>query len=492
MSQRRGAQRDGKPLGRYRMYVSVGENATHIAMTEGRVLIEHYVTRPSDVAETDGNIYLGQVRKVLPGIEAAFVDIGTPKHGVMYRKDVGGADIDLGSDGGAGAGGAGTGGAAGVGTGGAAGAGVSAGVGAGVSGAGVSAGGGAANGTSKSSRRNRLGTKRIEQMLRANQQVLCQVTKRPVAHKGARLTTEISLPGRFVVLVPNDSNIGISRRLDSRTTRRLRSTISATLPKGFGAIARTAAEHATPEEIRRDVERLFGQWQQIVKLSKRSKAPSLLFKEPEIALRLIREEFNSDFREVVIDDPALYEKVRNYMETISAPSIDRIVLYDTTTERLPLMEKYQITEQLRKAVDSKVWLPSGGSLIIEHTEALTVIDVNTGKNVGSRSLRETLFVNNLEAAEEVAKQLRLRDIGGIIVIDFVDMDDKREREQLVTTLRAALARDKTRFSVEPVSEFGVVLMTRKRIGEGLLESVSNKCEDCAGVGLRLDEELLSA
>ncbi|HCB37469.1 MAG TPA: ribonuclease E/G, partial [Acidimicrobiaceae bacterium] len=474
MSRRRGSQRDGEPLGRYRMYVSVSPEATHIAITEGRVLIEHYVSRPSDdITEIYGNLYLGRVRRVLPGMEAAFVDIGTPKHAVLYRGDLGTdaenlvpaeAGLDNGSAGSAGNGSADNG----------------------------SAGnGGSEKRRGRDGRRNRSGP-RIETLLKSNQQILCQVTKNPLGHKGARLTTDVSLPGRYVVLVPNSSTMGISRRLDARTARRLRSILSKVVPTGFGVILRTAAEHAGSDEIARDIERLVQQWNQISDLSKRLSAPSLLFREPEMALRLIREEFNSEFREVVVDDRELYEQVRGYMETIDATSADRIVRYDTAAERLPLMERYQIAEQLRKALDRKVWLPSGGSLVIEHTEALTVIDVNTGRNVGKSSLNETILHNNLEAAEEVARQLRLRDIGGIIVIDFVDMDAKREREQLTKTFEAALARDKTRTYVEPMSDLGLVQMTRRRIGEGLLESVSDPCEDCGGIGLIVDEALVRA
>ncbi len=483
-SRRRGAQRDGEPLGRYRMLVSVKGDTTHVSITEGRVLIEHYIGHPADAEEIDGNIYLGYVRRVHPGIDTAFLDIGTDKNAVIHRQDaygvttdnsnpsalLGRADADNTNNPGESTGESDS----------------------SESDKSASKDVRPDNGRSKGFRVRKESGARIEHVLKAGQPVLCQVLKKPIGHKGARLTTEVSLPGRFVVLVPNSSVIGVSRRMEARVAKRLRSTLKSSLPEGFGAIVRTAAEHVTAEEISRDVERLVAQWQQIVELSKEAKGPNLLFKEPEMALRTLREEFSSDFREVIVDDPDLHKKIRSYMETIAAPSVDRVTLYDTKVEPLPLMEKYQVTEQLRKAVDSKVWLPSGGSLIIEHTEALTVIDVNTGKNTGSSSLDETLFINNLEAAEEVARQLRLRDIGGIIVIDFVDMESKQEQEQLVLTLRTALARDKTRFSVESVSKFGVVQMTRKRVGEGLLESVTHKCENCDGLGLLLDDELLSA
>jgi ribonuclease E len=239
----------------------------------------------------------------------------------------------------------------------------------------------------------------------------------------------------------------------------------------------------TTEELERDVKRLLSQWEQISALVAKQNRPGLLYREPDMAVRVIREEFNSEYRSVVIDEPKLYDDVADYVNAISPALAERISYYDRSEEALPLFERFQITEQLRKGLDRKVWLPSGGSLIIEHTEALTVIDVNTGRNVGSSSLEETVFRNNLEAAEEIARQLRLRDIGGIIVIDFVDMEIKENREQVVRVFKEALARDKTRTQVFPVSELGLVEMTRKRIGEGLLQSFADQCEVCSGRGV---------
>ena len=450
LTERRGKYRNGKPLGRYRMCVHVSEGATHISVLEGRSLIEYYVSRPSDdISEIYGNLYLGRVRRVLPGMEAAFVDIGTPKQAVLYRGDLTVAsdesDDDTGSD------------------------------------------------------RKRAGGRRgrsvagpaIGELIKNGQTVMCQVIKNPIGHKGARLTTEVSLPGRFVVLIPNSSVMGISRRLPSRERRRLRSLLAKEIPDGFGVILRTAAENVTAAEIRRDIERLTQQWTKISELAERSDAPVLLFREPELAVRIIREQFTADFREVVIDDRALFEQVKGYMEAVAAPLVDRIRYYDPVAERLPLFERVHVAEQVRKATDRKVWLPSGGSLIIEHTEALTVVDVNTGRNVGKSSLNETLFQNNLEAATEIAKQLRLRDIGGIIIIDFVDMDDKHQRDKLMSTLNEALARDKTRTATEPISDMGIVQMTRMRTGEGLLESMSDPCDECEGRGIQLRESLFA-
>jgi ribonuclease E len=272
--------------------------------------------------------------------------------------------------------------------------------------------------------------------------------------------------------------------------KRLRRILDEVKPAQHGVIVRTAAEGVTTEELRRDVLRLLRQWEQIESLSKRSKAPTLLYREPDMAVRVIREEFNKDYRGVVIDDPGLYEEVREYVESISPELADRVELYTAEDDPLPIFERYHVHEQLHKAIDRKVWLPSGGSLIIERTEALTVIDVNTGKNVGTSSLEETVFRNNLEAAQEIARQLRLRDIGGIIVIDFIDMEIKANREEVIKAFRDALARDKTRTQVFDISELGLVEMTRKRISEGLVESLSENCPMCTGRGIILDKELL--
>ena len=435
LRRRRGRERRGKPIGRYLMCVSVGDGVTQLAILEGRALIEHYVSRPADDAnEIHGNVYQARVQNVLPGMEAAFVDIGTPKNAVLYRGDVQFDADDV-----------------------------------------------------EGEKRPR-----IEQALKAKQRIIAQVTKNPIAHKGARLTQEISLPGRYVVLVPNSTTYGISKRLPDGERRRLRSILDQLKPAEHGIIVRTAAEGVTEEEIGLDIDRLAHQWDEIEALARRSEAPTLLYREPELVFRYIREEFNRDFRGVLIDDRATYEQVRAYAEGVAPALVDRISYYDPEEEPLPLFERHHVQEQLRKTLDPKVWLASGGSLVIENTEALTVIDVNTGKNVGKSSLEETVLANNLEAAEEVARQLRLRDIGGIIVIDFVDMDVAKNREKVAGALREALSRDKTRTQVFDISELGLVEMTRKRIGEGLLESFSSECEDCDGRGRQLDESLLAA
>ncbi len=430
---RGGRERRGKAVGRYMICVHVRPEMTQIALLEGRTLVEHYISRAADDAtQIDGNIYRGRVQNVLPGMEAAFIDIGTPKNAVLYHGDVrfDADDVE----------------------------------------------------TPKGS-----GQPRIEQLLKPGQTILCQVTKNPIGAKGARLTQEVSLPGRFVVLVPNSTAYGISKRLDDAERKRLRRIVDAVRPDGHGLIVRTAAAGASAEELEVDIARLVGQWDTIAAASLKGQGPALLYREPAIAVRVIREELNREYRAVVIDDSALYEQVRDYVGAVNPELADRVEFFDPEVESLPVFERYHVHEQLHKALDPKVFLPSGGSLVIDRTEALTVIDVNTGKNVGTTNLEETVYRNNLEAAEEVARQLRLRDIGGIIVIDFIDMEIRENRDKVGSALRSALARDKTRTQVFDISELGLVEMTRKRVSEGLIESMSTTCEICGGRGIVLDD-----
>jgi ribonuclease E len=300
----------------------------------------------------------------------------------------------------------------------------------------------------------------------------------------------VSLAGRFVVMVPGQpQTYGISKRLPDDERKRLRRVLDRVRPADAGLIVRTAAEGATEDELERDLRRLEAQWKQISDIAKRSKPGSLLYKEPELAIRIIREEFTKEYRGIAIDDPKLYEEVRSYVDAVSPELTDRVEYYDPEEENLPVFERFHVHEQLHKALDRKVWLPSGGSIIIERTEALTVIDVNTGKNVGSSNLEETVYRNNLEAADAVARELRLRDIGGIIVIDFIDMEIKSNREAVEEAFREALARDKTRTQVFPISELGLLEMTRKRVSEGLVEMFSETCPECAGRGFIVDQTM---
>jgi ribonuclease E len=434
IERRRGKERNGKAVGRYLMCVQVRPEFTQVAVLEGKSLIEHYVSRPADdETQIHGNIYLGRVQNVLPGMEAAFVDIGTAKNAVLYRGDVQFDKEDVVEQG---------------------------------------------------------PDPRIEHVLRARQMILCQVTKNPIGAKGGRLTQEVSLPGRFVGLIPDSRTYGISKRLPEGERRRLRSILDRIKPEQHGIIVRTAAENATEHELTTDLSRLLDQWEHIRKAAEKAQGPTLLYREPPLAVRVIREEFSNEYRGIVIDDPSLHSDVQEYIGAFNPEFADRVDLYDADSEGLALFEQYRIHEQLHKALDKKVWLPSGGSLIIEHTEALTVIDVNTGKNVGKSNLEETVFHNNLEAAEEIARQLRLRDIGGIIVIDFIDMEIRDNRKRVVEAFKDALARDKTRTQVFEISELGLVEMTRKRIGEGLLTSFADTCAVCAGRGIVLDLGML--
>jgi len=434
IERRKGKERNGRPLGRYMMCVQVRRDFTQVAMLEGRSLIEHYVSRPADDADQiHGNIYLGRVQNVLPGMEAAFVDIGTPKNAVLYRGDVQFDKEDVVEQG---------------------------------------------------------PEPRIEHVLQPRQLILCQVTKNPIGAKGGRLTQEVSLPGRFVVLIPDSPTYGISKRLPEDERRRLRTILDRVKPEEHGVIVRTAAENATEHELQTDMSRLLDLWEEIKESSKKASGPTLLYREPSLAVRVIREEFSSDYRGIVIDDAELFDEVRQYIADFNPEFADRVEFHDTNGEGLSLFEKMHVHEQIHKALDRKVWLPSGGSLVIEHTEALTVIDVNTGKNIGKTSLEETVFNNNLEAADEIARQLRLRDIGGIIVIDFIDMEIRENRRRVLERFKDALSRDKTRTQVFEISELGLVEMTRKRIGEGLLTNFADTCPDCEGRGFTVDHSML--
>ena len=433
VERRKGRERNGRPIGRYFMAVQVRNDLTQVAVMEGRSLIEHYVSRPADdVAQIHGNIYVGKVQNVLPGMEAAFVDIGTPKNAVLYRGDVQYDAEDIVDS-----------------------------------------------------------EPRIEQILKGKQLIVCQVTKNPIALKGARLTQEVSLPGRFVVLIPNSKTYGISKRLPDDVRKRLRGILDRVKPAEHGLIVRTAAESATEHELHADMTRLLEQWNAIEAKAAKASGPTLLYREPPLAVRVIREEFNSDYRGVIIDDHQLFEDVHSYVQAFNPELADRVEYFDPANEGLPIFEKFHVHEQIHKALDRKVWLPSGGSLIIEHTEALTVIDVNTGRNVGTSNLEATVFQNNLEAADEVAHQLRLRDIGGIIVIDFIDMEIKDNRRKVVEAFKTALSRDKTRTQVFDISELGLVEMTRKRIGEGLLTNFAGQCPECQGRGMLVNHDLLN-
>ncbi|MGY1782646.1 Rne/Rng family ribonuclease, partial [Geodermatophilus sp. SYSU D01036] len=405
-----------------RMVIRQRGERTQIAVLEDGVLVEHYVTQ-AQATSFAGNVYLGRVQNVLPSMEAAFVDIGKGRNAVLYAGEV---NWD----------------AAGL------------------------------SGKQRS----------IEQALKSGDKVLVQVTKDPIGHKGARLTQQVNLPGRFLVYVPGGSMTGISRKLPDTERQRLKDILKKIVPDDAGVIIRTAAEGASEEELTRDVARLQAQWEVIKQKSESSNnAPTLLYGEPDLAIRVIRDVFNEDFSELVVQGDDAWDTVEAYVAHVSPELTGRLTRH---TGEGDVFRDLRIDEQLAKALDRKVWLPSGGSLVIDRTEAMTVIDVNTGKFTGSGgNLEQTVTRNNMEAAEEIVRQLRLRDVGGIIVIDFIDMVLESNRDLVLRRLTECLGRDRTKHQVAEVTSLGLVQMTRKRVGQGLLEVFSEPCEHCRGRGV---------
>ena len=402
---------------------------TQIAIIEDDVMVEHYVNRNSNISYV-GNVYLGKVQNVLPSMEAAFVDIGKGRNAVLYAGEV---NWD-------------------------------------------------AHGLSDTAPR------KIEQVLKSGQSVLVQVTKDPIGQKGARLTSQISLPGRYLVYVPGGGMSGISRRLPDNERNRLKSILKNLIPDQAGVIIRTAAEGAPEAELERDVTRLKAQWDDIEKKASDSStsAPSLLYGEPDLTVRVIRDIFNEDFNKMLVQGDQAWDDIQNYIGHIAPELASKIEKWVAPKD---LFAENRVEEQLAKAFDRKVYLPSGGSLVIDRTEAMIVIDVNTGKFIGKGgNLEETVTKNNLEAAEEIARQLRLRDMGGIIVIDFIDMTLESNRELVLRRLVECLGRDRTKHQVAEVTSLGLVQMTRKRVGQGLIEAFSTTCESCGGRGIHIHSE----
>ena len=403
------------------MVIRDQDGLDQIAILEDGLLVEHYVARRTQSSMV-GNIYLGRVQNVLPSMEAAFVDVGRGRNAVLYAGEVNWDAVGLEGK-----------------------------------------------------------PRRIESALKSGDPVLVQVTKDPIGHKGARLTSQITLAGRYLVLIPGGSMMGISRKLPDKERARLKKILKAVVPSGSGVIVRTAAEGATEEQIRDDVARLTRQWEDIEKKRTNTKsAPTLLRGEPELAVRVVRDIFNEDFSKLVIEGRDTYATVKEYVDELSPELSDRVEQWVGTED---VFHAHRIDEQLAKGMDRKVWLPSGGTLIIDRTEAMTVIDVNTGKFIGAGgTLEETVTRNNLEAAEEIVRQLRLRDIGGIVIIDFVDMVLESNRDLVLRRLVECLGRDRTRHQVTEITSLGLVQMTRKRVGEGLVEAFSSPCEACEGRG----------
>ncbi len=432
-------RRDGREAGRRRAVVTEAEflarresvdrqmivrsrnGRIQIAVQEDNVLVEHYVARNQD-ASLIGNVYLGRVQNVLPSMEAAFVDIGRGRNAVLYSGEVDWDAVETGNQ-----------------------------------------------------------PRRIELALKTGDRVLVQVTKDPVGHKGARLTSQISLPGRYLVYVPGGAMNGISRKLPDTERARLKKILKEVLPESSGVIVRTAAEGATEDQLTRDVQRLTNQWEHISKQIETIQAPALLHSEPDLLVKIVRDVFNEDFSKMLIQGEDAHHTISKYLESVAPDLLDRVERYEGDQDPF---DAFRVTEQIEKALDRKVWLPSGGSLVIDRTEAMTVVDVNTGKFVGSGgNLEETVTKNNLEAAEEIVRQLRLRDIGGIIVVDFIDMVLESNRDLVLRRLVECLSRDRTKHQVAEVTSLGLVQMTRKKLGLGLLETFSEACEVCAGRGV---------
>jgi ribonuclease E len=402
---------------------------TQIAVIEDKIMVEHYVNRNSNISYV-GNVYLGRVQNVLPSMEAAFVDIGKGRNAVLYAGEVNWDAAGL-ADG---------------------------------------------------------HPRKIEHVLKTGQPVLVQVTKDPIGQKGARLTSQISLPGRYLVYVPGGEMSGISRRLPDQERSRLKTILKNLIPEEAGVIVRTASEGASEEELERDVVRLKSQWEDIEKKAESSStsAPSLLYSEPDLTVRVIRDIFNEDFNRLIVQGSEAWDDINNYLSHIAPELTAKIEKWSGIGD---LFTEYRVEEQLVKAFDRKVYLPSGGSLVIDRTEAMIVIDVNTGKFIGKGgNLEETVTKNNLEAAEEIARQLRLRDMGGIIVIDFIDMSLESNRDQVLRRLVECLGRDRTKHQVAEVTSLGLVQMTRKRVGQGLIEAFSTTCESCGGRGIHIHNE----
>ena len=415
------------------MVVRQRDRHTQISVLEDNVLVEHYVSDIQEVA-TVGNIYLGRVQNVLPSMEAAFVDIGQARNGVLYAGEVNWDSTRLDGQ-----------------------------------------------------------PRRIELAFRSGDPVLVQVTKDPIGHKGARLTSQVTLAGRFLVLVPSGGMTGVSRKLSSRERSRLKSIVSKIAPKDMGVIIRTAAEGASEEAITKDLEMLLHQWEQIQAKReefKHGKRPKLLQGEPDMAIRVVRDIFNDDFRKMIVEGDGVYTRIEEYLETMATDLREKLEKWDPAEhEGKDVFDKWQIDSQLRKGMERQVYLPSGGSIVIDRTEAMTTIDVNTGRFIGKgKSLEETVTRCNLEASEEIARQLRLRDIGGMIMIDYVDMVMPSNRDLVLRRLLECLARDRTKHQVAEVTSLGLVQMTRKRIGQGLVEAFSEECPACKGRGFIVHDE----
>lgn len=410
------------------MMISLDPYEARAAVLEDMELEEIYMER-LDNFPIVGNIYLGRVKDVLPGMEAAFVDIGIERNAFLYIKEVVMPEEDIDSV-----------------------------------------------------------PRKIQHILKPGQEVLVQVAKEPMGKKGARVTTQITLPGRYLVLLPYGEIVGISRRLDPSERMRLKELCDQIKPKNMGIIVRTAAEKVGLEELSRDLKYLERLWSTLARRIKRAKAPQLIHAEARLPIKVTRDVVTKDFNRIWVDDLKTYKTILAFLKGTSPELVRRVKLYQ---DKLPLFDKYGINEEVKKALRRKVWLRSGGYITIDGTEALTAIDVNTGKYVGKTSLEETIFQTNLEAAQEVVRQLRLRDIGGIIVIDFIDMENPHNRDRVFASLNKALEADRIKSRVIEISRIGLVEMTRKNVSDGLLEYLTDRCSCCGGAGKIISDEAQS-
>jgi ribonuclease E len=412
-----------------KMIIRENGDSSQISVLEDDLLVEHYISDQSD-ASIVGNVYLGKIQNILPSMEAAFVDIGSGRNAILYSSEINWSKFNL--DG-----------------------------------------------------KPRL----LENAYEPGDEILVQVTKDPISHKGARLTGSITLSGRYLILAPTDNILGISRRLHEDERKRIKSVLQEITPKGFGIIARTAAENVAKNDLKRDLDRLIKKWEKILELKEKSSAPKLLQDEADMPIRVIRDLFNSSFDELIISGDKIYSDISSYIEALSPELMEKVKKWESSED---IFDKYNIPSQLNKGLDRKVWLPSGGTLVIDKTEAMTVIDVNTGRFTGSGgSLEETVTSNNLEAAEEIVRQLRLRDLGGIIIVDFIDMILESNRNLVLQRLIECFGRDRTNHNVAEVTSLGLIQITRKRVGQGLADAFSTVCDVCHGRGfiLHVDDSI---
>lgn len=419
--------------------ISSAPQEARVAILEDDVLVEFLVERP-DAGRMVGDIYMGVVQAVLPGIQAAFVDIGTEKAAFLHASDLAEEEDDDEE---------------------------------------ANDGNGAGNGGN--GRGNRRTYPAIQEVVTKGQKLLVQVTKEAISTKGPRVTTQISLPGRFLVHMPQSDHVGVSRKIDDREERaRLRKMAKDNLPADAGGfIIRTAGEELTPELFKRELKTLLSNWKQIQKKAKSVKAPALVHREADLTRGIIRDIFTNKVDSLTVDSHEIHDEIRRYLEGIDPDLMTRVHLHE---EPLPLFDQYGIEETIRDAFQRRVDLPSGGYLIIEPTEALVSVDVNTGRYTGKKDPEKTILRTNLDAAREVARQLRLRDIGGIIVVDFIDMDTKANQDRVLQELRTYLNRDRARTRAFQVSELGLIEMTRQRVRPSLYYTLTEPCEHCDGAG----------